>query len=141
MEIICKKQNAENALKYLNSSIGSKSHVYVLKMSNFLSSSYEDFSVETSKFIAKIQTHMVENIKMNFQGNYKPNFLCNSCKLHECNQSHLLYCSSLIGSNQLISYIPDYKDIFNDNDTEEQYFIANIMKQNLRKKKNIELET
>ena len=78
---------------------------------------------------------------MNFQGNYKPNFLCNSCKLHECNQSHLLYCSSLLGSNQLISYIPDYKDIFNDNDTEEQYFIANIMKQNLRKKKDIELET
>ena len=123
MEIICKKQNAEDALKYLNSSIGSKSRAY------------EDFSVETSKFIAKIQTHMVENIKMNFQGNYKPNFLCNSCKLHECNQSHLLYCSSLIGSNQLISYIPDYKDIFDDNDIEEQYFIANIMKQNLRKKK------
>ena len=56
------------------------------------------------------------------------------------NQSHLLYYSSLIGSNQLISYIPDYKDIFNDNDTEEQYYIANIMKENLRKKKEIEQE-
>ena len=41
------------------------------------------FLVETSKFIAKIQTHMIENIKINFEGNYKPHFLCNSCKLHE----------------------------------------------------------
>ena len=33
---------------------------------------------------------------------------------------HLLYCSKLIGSSELISYIPEYEDIFNDNDPEEQ---------------------
>ena len=90
--------------------------------------------------IAKIQTHMVETVKMNFQGHFKPNFICNSCKLNECNQSHLLYCTKLIGSNQIISYIPDYEDIFNDDDTKEQYYIANILKENLRKKKEIEQE-
>ena len=65
-------------------------------------------------------------------------FSHHSCKLYECNQAHLLNCSCLIGSNQLISYIPDYYEIFNDDDTEEQYFIANIMKENLGKKKEIE---
>ena len=105
----------------------------------FLSPNYEDFSVETAKFIAKIQTHTVETIKINVQGNYKPNFICNYLKLCECNQVHLLYCSSLIGTNQLISYIPHSSyDILNDNDTEEQYFIANKMKENLRKKKEID---
>ena len=83
---------------------------------------------------------MVENIKMNFQGNYKPNFLCNSCKISQCDQAHLLYCKKLIGSNQLISYIPNYKDIFNDEDPNEQCFIADILKENLKRKKEIELK-
>ena len=106
-------------------------------MSPYLTSQSE-VPIETAKSITKIQTHMVENIKMNFQGNYKPNFECNSCQISECNQSHLLYCKSLIGSNQLISYIPDYEDIFNDNNPKEQCFIAEIMKENLKRKKEME---
>ena len=81
---------------------------------------------------------MVENVKANFKQEYLPNLICNSCGRNECNQSHLLYCEALIGSNQLITYIPIYEDIFNDNNVEEQYFIANIMIANLKKKKDIE---
>ena len=135
-----KLKGNENAIKYLNSKIGTKSHKYKeLKISNFLSSQSE-VPIETAKFIAKIQTHMVENVKMNFQGNYQPNFVCNSCHISECNQFHLLYCKELIGSNQLLSYIPDYEDIFNDNDPKEQCFIAEIMKENLKRKKELEGE-
>ena len=83
---------------------------------------------------------MVETVKTNFKEKYKPNFLCNLCKLHECNQSHLLYCEKLIGSNELVSYIPDYVDIYNDNEPEEQFFIAKIIIENLRKKKILEEE-
>ena len=41
-------------------------------------------------------------------------------------------------SYQLITYIPNYKDIFNDGDTKVQVFIANIFMENLKKKKEIE---
>ena len=55
---------------------------------------------------------MIETVKSNFPGEYKNDTLCNSCKSSECNQPHLIYCKSLIGSNQLITYIPNYEDIF-----------------------------
>ena len=82
---------------------------------------------------------MIENVKMNFKKKYKPYLDCDACNSNnKCNQFHLLYCLKLIESNQLITYIPDYEDIFNDNNTKEQCFIANIMMANLKKKKEIE---
>ena len=129
----------KNALFYLNSIIGSKSKTYEeLKMAPYLCSYSEEIPNETAKFIAKAQSHMIETVKMNFQGQFKPNFVCISCNSAICDQSHLLYCKSLIGSNQLITYIPDYEDIFNDSDPKEQVFIANILMENLKKKKEIE---
>ena len=67
---------------------------------------------------------MIETIKTNFKHEYEPNLTCNSCKISECNQSHLIYCNALIGSNQVVTYIPTYEDIFNDDEIEEQNFIA-----------------
>ena len=67
---------------------------------------------------------MIETVKYNFQEYYRPNLFCNLCLLTECHQSHLLFCPKLVGSNQLITYIPFYEDIYDDNDPEEQWFIA-----------------
>ena len=89
-------------------------------MAPFLTSSNEDFELKTATFIAKIQTHMIEHIKSNFKEQYKPNLLCNSCNLSECTQKHLLECSALIGSNEILSYIPDYCDIFEYDNIQEQ---------------------
>ena len=60
--------------------------------------------------------------------------------ISECNQSHLICCNALIGigSNQLVTYIPNQEDIFNDEETEEQNFIAQIMIENLKRKKGLE---
>ena len=44
----------------------------------------------------------------------------------------------LIGKNKLVSYIPNYIDIFNDNDIKEQGYIANLMMENLKNKKVLE---
>ena len=98
----------------------------------------EYLTLDTAKFIARVQCHMVEKIKSNFKQEYLPNLICNSCGKNECNQPHLLYCEALIGSNQLITYIPNYEDIYNNDNVEEQFFIANIMMANLQKKKVIE---
>ena len=86
-------------------------------MSSFLCPN-EHLKIDNAKFVAKIQCHMVETIKANFKQEYLPNFICKSCGLNECNQSHLLYCEALIGSNQLITYIPNYEDIFNNSNVE-----------------------
>ena len=42
------------------------------------------------------------------------------------------------GENNLVSYIPNYIDIFNDNDSKEQHYIANLMMENLKNKKVFE---
>ena len=75
---------------------------------------------------------MLETVKLNLSAFYKPNLICNSFFLSECNQSHLLYCPKLIGSNKIITYIPVFEDIFNDNDPDEQCFIAHILMANLK---------
>ena len=131
-------QSINNSLIFLNSKVGTKSQPYMeLKMSKYLCPN-DYMSLDTSKFVAKTHCHMIETVKTNFKHGFEPNLLSNSCKVKECNQSHLLYCSSLIGSNQLVTYIPNYEDIFNDEDTEEQNFIAQIMMANLKLKKEIE---
>ena len=94
--------------------------------------------METAKFIAKIQSHMLETVKKNFPGFYKPNLLFNSCSISECNQSHLIYCKNFIESNELVTYIPTYEDIFDDSNPEEQNFIASLLMANLKKKKLFE---
>ena len=43
----------------------------------------------------------------------------------------------LIGKNEILSYIPNYNDIFGT-DLGEKVYIARLMKENLRRKKEIE---
>ena len=107
-------------------------------MAPYLSSNTEEFSLQTASFIAKAQTHMIETIKCNFKEQYTPNLTCNSCQLSECNQEHLLECSALLGRNELLTYIPNYIDIFDNENSTEQEFIARLMLENLRRKKIIE---
>ena len=61
------------------------------------------------------------------------NYLCGSCNLSECSQKHLLECSTLIGKNEIVSYIPNYIDIFNDNDIKEQVYIENLKRKKAMK--------
>ena len=58
---VVQTKTSKVALKYLNSITESKSRNYeVLIMSNYLSSQNENVPIETAKFIAKLQSHMVE---------------------------------------------------------------------------------
>ena len=107
-------------------------------MSPYLSSNNEGILLNTAFFIAKTQTHMIENIKSNYKEYYKPNLYCNSCNNSECDQKHLLECPELLGKNEILSYIPNYHDIFNDEDIKEQEYIAILMIENLKRKKLIE---
>ena len=107
-------------------------------MARYLTSNNEEMNILISSFIALIQTHMIEGVKLNFKEKYKPNLTCNSCKQSECNQKHLLECKALLGSNEIMSYIPNYRDIFNNDNMKEQCYIATLMMDNLKRKKLIE---
>ena len=94
--------------KYLNFIVGSKSQKYhKLKLSKYLSSQNENIPVETAKFIAKTQSHMIEIVKTNFQSYYKSNLFCKACLISESNQPNLLYCKKLIRNDELVTYIPN----------------------------------
>ena len=82
---------------------------------------------------------MIKNVKIIVQQKHKPNLLCHSCKKSVWNQSHLMYCPALLGSNQLIIYIPNYEDVFDDNNMEKECFIARIMMETLQHKKEIDI--
>ena len=81
---------------------------------------------------------MIENVNTNFKQDNKQNLICNSCEKSECNQPHVMYCQALLGSNQLVTYIPNYEDFFDDNNIEEQSFIASILIEKLKQKKELE---
>ena len=103
--------------------MGSKSQKHdELKLQIFLQPNDEEIPNETAKFIAKTQSHMIEIFKMNVKNYFKSNFIYKSCNLSECNQSYVLYCSALIGKNSLITYIPNYEDIFDDMDPQGTSF-------------------
>ena len=89
------------ALAYLNSNVRSKSRKYTqLKMAPYLCPN-DDIPVETTKFLAKAQSYMIENVNINFQQDNKENLIYISCNKNKCNQPHLLVCPALIGKNSL----------------------------------------
>ena len=83
---------------------------------------------------------MIENVKINFEQEHQPNFLCNSYEKSVCNQLYLFFHPALLGSNQLTPSIPNYEYVFYDNNMEEHCFIARIMMENLQRKKELDIE-
>ena len=58
--------------------------------------------------------------------------VCEGCKIELLTTRHALECSSLIGSNELVTYIPRYEDLYGK-DEEEQVYIARLIRNNLRR--------
>ena len=52
---------------------------------------------------------------------------CEGCKNEPLTTKHALECSSLIGSNELLTYIPNYKDLYREAE-EEQVYIARLIR-------------
>ena len=60
------------------------------------------------------------------------NIICGGCKIEESTTKHTLECTILVGSNELVTYIPDIQDLYGD-DEDEQVYIARILKDNIRR--------
>ena len=61
--------------------------------------------------------------------------MCNNCPNEVFTQKHLLYCSYLLGKNELVTYIPEYKDLFNG-EMEDQVYISRLLKANYMRMKD-----
>ena len=81
---------------------------------------------------------MIENVKSNFKEKYKPNLTCNSCKQSDGNEKNWLECKALLGSTELVTYLPNYEEFFDNDNLKEQVYIAILMIDNLQRKNKLE---
>ena len=102
-----------------------------LRMQNYLCSEDIDISNEERKFIFQLRTKMCFSIKTHFR-NMHLSVLCGGCKLQESTTKHTLECNNLIGSNELVTYLPNIEDLYGD-DEDEQVYISRILKDNIRR--------
>ena len=58
--------------------------------------------------------------------------ICEGCKKEESTTQHTVECQCLVGQNDLITYLPDYRELYKK-DVEEQVYVARILRENLRK--------
>ena len=102
-------------------------------MQNYLKETNIDLSLDEKKWIFKCRTDDLD-LQGNFQWKYRTN-ACISCKLNISeNNEHLLNCSALLGKNEIVSYIPSYKELFG-NDLNEQVYVSRILRENFNLRK------
>ena len=90
-------------------------------------------SCEEKKWLFKCRTDDID-LKANFKWKYEQSS-CVSCKenVAETNE-HLLFCEKLTEKNELVTYIPEYKDLFEHN-IDEQFYISRLLRENMRLRK------
>ena len=127
----------ENALNYLNELKSAHTKVMdivhnELEMQTYLSPNICEMTVDDAKYIFLLRSRMVD-VKANYKGKYF-DYLCTECGKEEETQQHVLECSKLIGKNEMLTYIPNYYDIFSK-EVEEQLYVTRILRENMRIKK------
>ena len=134
---IVKKAVHEKAFSYLqerknsrnsDNAKGKKLIYSEFVMAEYLCPGEEGCSIDEQKWLFQCRVEDID-IKSNHQWKHK-NKHCSSCKKGIIeNQSHILYCESLLGKNQNLSYIPDYEDLYKG-DIREQIYISRLLKEN-----------
>ena len=69
------------------------------------------------------------NVKANHRWKHD-NIMFSSCMKTEIEtQKHILFCDSLLGKNENISYLPDYEELYNG-DLKEQIYVSRLLREN-----------
>ena len=70
---------------------------------------------------------------VDIKGNHKwkhTNIFCSSCKQNEDEtQFHLLNCFALLGKYEALSYIPEYRELYQGS-LSEQIYVSRVLKEN-----------
>ena len=134
---LIKKSIKEISLKYLlrkrNNRNGKGMNMVYSKlgMQNYLISEDLDIPIYERKHIFQIRTKMHFKIKTHFR-NMHEDIICEGCRISESTTKHTLECNSLIGMNELVTYLPKYEDIYGE-DVNEQVYISRILRDNIRR--------
>ena len=130
-----KKKINEQALIYLlnkrdnRNGKGIELHYTNLDIKNYLRSEDIEITNQERKLIFQLRTKMCFKIKSHFRNMYQ-NTICEGCQLNESTTEHTLECVSLIGRNEMVTYLPNYNDLYGE-DEDEQVYIARIMRDNM----------
>ena len=100
-------------------------------MQNYLK--YKEGNVNNfeRKLIFQQRTDMCFKMKTHFRHMYLDT-ICEGCRKEDSTAEHTIECTNPLGNNQIVTYIPDYRDLYK-NEVEEQVYIARIFKDNLRR--------
>jgi hypothetical protein len=127
----------EVAFKYLiekrNNRNGKGIHLVYekLKIQNYLQTEDIDIQNDERKLIFQTRRQMLFKIKTHFRNMYIDT-VCEGCRTEESTVEHTLECKALIGQNEIVTYLPLFKDIYGE-DEYEQVYIARILKDNMRR--------
>ena len=91
-----------------------------------------DLSIEEKKWHFKCRVEDI-NVKANRRWQFD-NISCSSCETNsDETQSHILECIPLVGQSEILTYIPNYEELFNDDDLEAQVYVSRLIKDNHRR--------
>ena len=104
-----------------------------LDMQEYLMETDIDISLDEKKWTFKCRTDEID-LKANFQWKHE-NIWCISCKKDtpETNE-HLLQCKALLEANEIVSYIPEYNELFSD-ELQEIVYTSRVLRENFKKRK------
>ena len=100
-----------------------------LYMQNYLSSEDIEITNYERKLIFQFRTKMNFNIKSHFR-NMHENVICEGCHKEESTTKHTLHCNTLLGRNELVTYIPDILDLYGE-DEDQQVYIVRLLRDNI----------
>ena len=70
-------------------------------------------------------------IKSHFRSMHT-NTICEGCFIETSTTKHTLECQKLIGQNELVTYLPVYEELYEE-DEDSQVYISRILKDNFRR--------
>ena len=118
-------RNSENAK-------GKKIIYEEFSIAEYLNPSDENLSIEDKKWLFKCRVEDIE-VKGNHRWKYQ-DITCLSCQEGVIEtQTHLLYCEKLLGQNENVTFIPDYKDLYSG-DLKDQFYVSRLLKDNFEKR-------
>ena len=99
-------------------------------MSEYLCTHKEYISIEEQKWMFRCRVDDLD-VKPNRQWMYEDT-TCSSCKQNIIEtQYHILNCNYLLGKNETLTYIPDYRELYNG-EIKEQIYVSRVIKENYR---------
>ena len=100
-------------------------------MQNYLKCEDIDVNNFERKLIFQLRTDKCFKTKTHFRHIYQYTIF-EGCRKEQSNTDHTIECPYLLGINQVVTYLPDIRDLYK-NKVEEDVYIARILKDNLRR--------